>query len=72
MKFDFIVFDRKVFYFQISHIVKRGKIINLREYDAIHNYVEMLFEIDNDSFADREDVKIYNNLLVNFHNKNNK
>ena len=40
LKFDYVVFDRNVFEFQISHIVKRGKINNLREYNAILNAVE--------------------------------
>ena len=67
MKYDFIVFDRLVFEFQISHILKRGKINSLREYDAILNAVEERFEEDNVGFANDPKVEVMNAMLAEYH-----
>lgn len=54
MKYDFIVIDRCVFDFQISHILNRGRIRNLREYRAVLNAVEQRFDRDNEGFGSDE------------------
>ena len=64
LKYDYIVLDRNVFDFQISHILKRGKINNLREYNAILNSVEQRFEQDNEGFASDPTVEKLNELLA--------
>lgn len=69
MKLDFIVFDRNVFGFQISHIRKRGSINNLREYNAILNAVEERFEDDNEGAATDSVIKELNTLLADFHRR---
>ena len=67
MKLDFIVFDRNVFYFQISHIERRGEILNTHEYRALLNYVEGLFERDPESFGADPRIEVYNEMLAAFH-----
>jgi len=67
LKFDYVVFDRNVFDFQISHIVKRGKINNLREYNAVLNAVEQRFGRDNEGFASDPTVEKLNGLLAAYH-----
>jgi len=66
LKLGFIVFDRNVFGFQISHIRKRGRINNLREYNALLNSVEERFEKDNEGAATDPTIKELNALLVDF------
>ncbi len=70
MKTNFIVFDRSVFEFQISGILKRNKISNLREYTAIHNYIEQTFEKDPDYFGTSDTIKQCNAMMVKYHDEN--
>ncbi|AOW76896.1 hypothetical protein A3Q34_08530 [Colwellia sp. PAMC 20917] len=65
-KFGYIVLDRKVFRFQVSHILKRGRINNIREYRVIHNYIEMLFENDPDSFEVNPSLPLLNKMMNDF------
>ncbi len=70
LKFDFIVLDRNVFYFQVSHIIKRQRINNLREYRAMHNYIEMLFERDPDSFETNPKLRLLNKMMGDYDSAN--
>jgi hypothetical protein len=65
-KFGYIVLDRKIFRFQVSHILKRGRINNIREYRVIHNYIEMLFEIDPDTFEVNPSLPLLNKMMNDF------
>ncbi len=67
MKFNFILIDRNVFDFQISHILERGSIQNQREYSAILNAVEQRFEKDNKGFASDSLVEKMNSMLADYH-----
>jgi len=69
MKYGYIVFDRNVFYFQVSHIIERGKINNIREYKVMHNYIEMLFERDAHEFNKNPAVDKLNLMMNEFHEK---
>ncbi len=66
MKFGFIVLDRNVFEFQISHIESRGGIENLREYRAVQGFVEQEFEIDPNKFESSRRIESLNKMLADF------
>ncbi len=67
LKLNFVVFDRNVFNFQISHIEARGHISSLREYRAIHNFVEQEFDRDPDRFESSSRIAALNQMLTDFH-----
>jgi len=63
------VLDRQVFDFQINPIIRRGEIKNLRQYDIVHNYIEMKFETDPDDFKRNPTIKKLNAMMVRYHEK---
>ncbi|CCN34753.1 exported hypothetical protein [Vibrio nigripulchritudo SO65] len=71
-RFGFIVLDRCVFEFQLTPILKRGEIANLREYSVVHQYIEMKFEQDSESFQESEKIDRLNEIISNFDSQNQK
>lgn len=65
----YFVLDRNVFGFQISPVLKRGKIENLRQYRIVHNYLEMQFEKSPGHFSNDEIVKKLNSMMSEFHSR---
>ena len=68
VRFNFIVIEGHVLWWQVAPIVDRGSISNLREYRAALYFVEQAFESENQS-ADRERVETLNRLLADFHSR---
>ena len=69
-RLGFIVLDRNVFGFQVKPILKRGSIKNIREYTIMHNYIEMLYEKDPESFSQSANSERLNSMLNEYHNRN--
>ncbi|EGU58832.1 hypothetical protein VINI7043_03296, partial [Vibrio nigripulchritudo ATCC 27043] len=53
-------------------ILKRGEIANLREYSVVHQYIEMKFEQDSESFQESEKIDRLNEIISNFDSQNQK
>jgi hypothetical protein len=70
MRFGYIVFDRCVFDFQINPVLDSGVINNLREYDIVHQYVEMKFEENPDDFERDADINKLDSMMGRYREKN--
>ncbi|EGG92877.1 hypothetical protein IMCC1989_2334 [gamma proteobacterium IMCC1989] len=63
----YFVLDRNVFGFQINPIVRNGEIKNINQYRIVHNYVEMKFEEDPDTFENNPLMKKLDKMMGEFH-----
>lgn len=61
------VLDRQVFDFQVNPVIRSGEIKNFRQYDIVHNYIEMKFETDPDGFKTNPTIKKLNEMMVRYH-----
>ena len=69
VRFNFIVIQGHVLWWQVAPVVDRGSISSLREYRAALYFVEQTFESGSRS-TDRDRVETLNRLLADFHARN--